>query len=38
MDVGGVGTEEVEGVGDGGRLIGAAGADDDEGDEGDNGE
>lgn len=36
VDVGGVGAEEVEGVGDGG-VVGAADADDDEGDEGDDG-
>lgn len=37
LDVGGVGAEEVEGVGDGGGAVGAADADDDEGDEGDDG-
>ncbi len=37
VDVGGVGAEEVEGVGDGGGAVGVADADDDEGDEGDDG-
>lgn len=37
VDVGGVGAEEVEGVGDGGGAVGVADADDDEGDEGDGG-
>lgn len=37
VDVGGVGAKEVEGVGDGGGVVGAADADDDEGDEGDDG-
>jgi len=37
VDVGGVGAEEVEGVGDGGGAVGVADADDDEGDEGNDG-
>lgn len=37
VDVGSVGAEEVEGVGDGGGAVGAADADDDEGDERDDG-
>jgi len=37
VDVGGVGAEEVEGVGDGGGAVGVADADDDEGDERDDG-